>query len=199
MVGRGRLDGDGDVLDAGAFHQIQDEHHRAVRGVLRAGDINRQVRVQAVTVRQQREQFGEGNRFLSSTETWPSRFTSQVHDVRLRRAGGERGRGQVRLDRADNLHLQLIIMNDASRKNMMSISGMISSRDFFSGMGVRIFMAVGRMPASLRQPVIGAHGFICIWPIFAFGHERDFLDARARTVSYTFTMSPCSVSRSPLI
>ena len=44
---------------------------------------------------------------------------------------------------------RLIIMNDASRKNMMSISGMISSRDFFSRTGVRIFMA--RPPPSCSQ------------------------------------------------
>jgi len=36
---RGCIDGDGDALDAGAFHQIEHEHHRAVRGILRAGDV----------------------------------------------------------------------------------------------------------------------------------------------------------------
>src|SRR2546421_6144266 len=36
--------------------------------------------------------------------------------------------------------LKLAIMNDASRKNMISISGMISMRAFFFGIGVPILM-----------------------------------------------------------
>ena len=76
---------------------------------------------------------------------------------------------------------KLIIMNDASRKNMMSISGMISSRDCFCGNGRADF-------------------HWCGWISAAADHERDFLDARAADgFDSTFTMSPCNVSRSPLI
>src|ERR1039457_2722853 len=63
LVGSG-FDGDGDALDAGALHKIQNEHHRAMRGAVCAGDVNRQVRIQAITIRQQREQFGKGNGFV---------------------------------------------------------------------------------------------------------------------------------------
>src|ERR1700690_622736 len=77
---------------------------------------------------------------LSSAVTWPSWFT-----VRFTMSGFLVGVASVAVGRLD-LTVRTIcickqtIMNDASRKNMMSISGMISSRDFFSGMGVRIFM-----------------------------------------------------------
>jgi hypothetical protein len=100
-----RLDGDSDVLDAGTFHQIEHEHHRAVRGILRAGDINRQVGVQAVTVGEQREQFREGDGLLVYGNL-AIRVHGQVHDVGLLRGDGERGGGQIGLERADNLHLQ---------------------------------------------------------------------------------------------
>src|SRR5688572_3178351 len=39
--------------------------------------------------------------------------------------------------------LRLTSMNEARRKNMMSIRGMISSRDFFCGRGERSFMSSG--------------------------------------------------------
>ena len=44
---------------------------------------------------------------------------------------------------------RLTIMNEASRKNMMSIKGMISRRAFFRRMGERIFMDG---PAPPRSP-----------------------------------------------
>src|SRR2546425_11093381 len=47
--------------------------------------------------------------------------------------------------------VRLAIMNDASRKNMMSISGMISMRAFFSGNGVPIFMAGNSRQAGRRR------------------------------------------------
>src|SRR5438552_2551908 len=53
--------------------------------------------------------------------------------------------------------LRLAIMNEASRKNMMSISGMISMRAFLWGKGEPIFMGSGLLPEQLRfeTPLLG--------------------------------------------
>jgi hypothetical protein len=144
----------------------------------RAGDVNRQVRVQAVTVRQQREQFGKaigfvvhGNLAVRFTVrfTMSGFFVLEVASVAV---------GRIGLDVRTICICRLIIMNDASRKNMMSISGMISSRDFF-------FFRDGRADF---HGVNSARRTIFFSSVPAFGHERDLLDAaRGRF----HTPSPC--------
>src|SRR2546430_12098811 len=60
--------------------------------------------------------------------------------------------------------VRLAIMNEASRKNMMSISGMISIRAFLCGNGEPIFMPVS------RQSVVKDTGLQ--QQLRAFYHER---------------------------
>src|SRR5208282_3702030 len=60
---------------------------------------------QAVAVRQHREQFGKGDGFVVCGNL-AVLVHGEIHHVGLVGGSGERGGGQVGLDRADNLHLQ---------------------------------------------------------------------------------------------
>ena len=103
LIGRG-FDGHGDVLDAGAFHKVEDVDDGTVFGRACAGDVNGQVGVQVVTVGQQREQFGK-RCGLAIHGNLTELVHGQIDEVRLG-GSGLRGGGQVGLERADNLHLQ---------------------------------------------------------------------------------------------
>ena len=155
------LDRDGHALDPGAFHKIQHVNDGAMRGVPRAADVNRQIGVETMPVGKDREQVRETKSVFWSSATWPSRFTVRLMMSGLAVDVARVAVGRLALSVRTFCICRLTIMNEASKKNMMSIKGMISRR-------VRL---ARQWASEFSWHVVGLRS--------AADHERHLLNPRA--------------------